>query len=301
MELRHLIYFEAVARHQHVSRAAEELSIAQPAITKQIRDLERELEGGPLFERVGRNLRLTEAGRTLLLHARVILAQAAMLRAEMRERGALRRGRVTLGTPPTIGERLLPDALAAFYRRYPELEICVHEGSTKELLRLLEDGQLDIAIVTLPVARRGLLATPLFTEELVLAVALDHRLAGQSAVSFAELADEPFLLYPPGYEMREATLAACKQAGFTPRVVLDGGAVDMLLRLAEANLGVAVMPLLAVVGHERLAVLRISDRSLRRTMALVIRDSSAVTPASLALHAFLEERLTRVAGADRKE
>src|SRR6185369_6911814 len=104
MELRHLIYFEAVARHQHVSRAAAELSIAQPAITKQIHDLERELESGALFERVGRNLRLTEAGRALLTHTRTILAQADALRADMRERGALRRGRVTLGTPPTIGE-----------------------------------------------------------------------------------------------------------------------------------------------------------------------------------------------------
>lgn len=293
MELRHLIYFEAVARHQHVSRAAVELSIAQPAITKQIHDLERELASGPLFERVGRNLRLTEAGRALLTHTRTILAQADALRADMHERGTLRRGRVTLGTPPTIGERVLPDVLAAFHRRYPELEICVHEGSTRELLVLLEDGKLDITIITLPVVRRGLRVTDLFSEDLVVVVASDHRLAGRAAVSFADLAEEPFLLYPPGYEMREATLAACKQAGFVPRVVLDGGAMDMLLRLAEAGLGIAVMPPLALTGTERLAVLRISDRPLRRTMALVSRDSSPMTPAALALHTFLEEWLKR--------
>ena len=183
--------------------------------------------------------------------------------------------------------------LAAFHRRYPELEICVHEGSTRELLVLLEDGKLDITIITLPVVRRGLRVTDLFSEDLVVVVASDHRLAGRAAVSFADLAEEPFLLYPPGYEMREATLAACKQAGFVPRVVLDGGAMDMLLRLAEAGLGIAVMPPLALTGTERLAVLRISDRPLRRTMALVSRDSSPMTPAALALHTFLEEWLKR--------
>lgn len=293
MDLRHLVYFEAVARHQHVSRAAAELSVAQPAISKQLHDLERELGGGPLFERVGRHLRLTEVGRVLLVHARTILAQVDALRSEMQEHGALRRGRVTLGTPPTIGERLLPNVLAAFHRRYPELELCIHEGSSKELLAMLEDGRLDIAIITMPVTRHALRITPLFTEELVVVVAQDHPLADRGTIAFCELADQSFLLYPPGYEMRETTLAACKQAGFEPRVVLDGGAMDMLLGLAETNLGVAMMPPLALTGRERLAVLHISDQTLRRTMVLVMRQGNAATPASHALHAFLEERLRR--------
>jgi DNA-binding transcriptional LysR family regulator len=293
MELRHLIYFEAVARHQHVSRAAEELSIAQPAITKQVHDLERELGGGPLFTRVGRNLRLTEPGQAFLVHVRAILAQVKAARAEMRERGELRHGQVTIGTPPTVGLRLLPEALAVFHRRYPALELRIREGSTQALLALIETGEVDLAVVTLPVTRRGLWTTRLFDEELVVVVAPDHPLADRETIDLGELADEPFLLYPVGYEMREVTLAACKQAGFTPRVVLDGGDMDMLLRLAEVGLGIALMPPLALSGAERLAVLRVRDQTLRRAMGFVSHGDQTLTPAALALRDFLANRLAR--------
>jgi DNA-binding transcriptional LysR family regulator len=291
MELRHLIYFEAVARHQHVSRAAEELSIAQPAITKQIHDLERELGAGPLFARVGRHLRLTGPGQAFLVHVRGILAQVDAARAEMRERGELRQGQVTIGTPPTVGLRLLPEALAVFHQRYPALELRIREGSTQALLTLIEAGEVDLAVVTLPVTRRGLWATRLFDEELVVVASLDHPLADRKAIDFGELADEPFLFYPVGYEMREVTLAACKQAGFTPRVVLDGGDMDMLLRLAEVGLGIALMPPLALSGGERLAILRVRDQTLRRTMGFVSHDERTLTPAALALRDFLARRL----------
>jgi DNA-binding transcriptional LysR family regulator len=292
VELRHLIYFEAVARHQHVSRAAAELAVAQPALSKQIHDLEREL-GVALFERVGRNVRLTEPGQALLVHARAILAQVEAAQTEMRERAGLRRGRAAIGAPPTVGTHLLPAPLAAFNRRYPGIELRMREDGSQTLLNLLEAGELDLAVVTLPVVGRGLWITPLFSEDLVVAVAPTHRLAGRGTVAFTELAEEPFLLYPRGYEMREATLAACQQAGFTPRVVLDGGAMDMMLRLAEAGLGIALMPRLALAGNGRLVALRVSDQALQRSMALVSREDRALAPAVRALRSFLEEQLAQ--------
>jgi LysR family transcriptional regulator, transcription activator of glutamate synthase operon len=298
MELRHLVYFEAVARHSHVSRAATELSIAQPAISKQLHDLERELGAGPLFERVGRRLRLTETGHAFLAHARAILAQVDTARAEMRERAGLRGGRVTIGAPPTVGERLLPGVLAEFHRRYPDVELRMHEGGTPALLRLLDSGEVDIAVVTLPIPRHGLRVTPLFAERLVVVVAQGHRLASRRSVAFEELAEEPFLLYEAGGSVRDATLAACRAAGFTPRVVLHGGSLAMLLRLAEAGLGIAVIPPLALTGSEPLAALRIRGARLERTMALVSREGHALPPATLTLRAFLEERLVRPDAAE---
>lgn len=291
MELRHLIYFEAVARHQHVSRAAVELSVAQPAISKQLHDLERELGAGPLFERVGRRLRLTEAGHALLIHARSIIAQVDATRAEMRERGGLRGGRVTIGAPPTVGERLLPAVLAAFHRRYPDIELRMHEGSTQTMLELLDRGEVDVAVVTLPIARQGLRVTPLFTERLVVVVGLGHRLAGRAEVTFADLVDEPFLLYQSGGYVREATLNACRAAGYAPRVVLHGGSLAMLLRLAEAGLGIAVIPQLALTGQEPLAALRIREPQLQRTVALVSREGALLPPATVSLRDFLEREL----------
>ncbi len=292
MELRHLIYFEAVVRHQNVTRAAEELLVAQPAITKQLHDLERELGGGPIFEKVGRNLRLTETGKGLLTHTRTILAQIEVLRAEMRERGELRQGRVTMGAPPTVGERLLPKLLEVFHRRYPALELCMYEANSRMLLELMYAGEIDLAVITMPVREHKLRVTPLFKEPLVLVVSLEHRLALQTSVTFGELADEPFLLYSPG-SVRETTLNACRTAGFEPRIVLNGGAVEMLLRLAEAGLGVAVIPKSALVGKEHLAVLELKEPSLWRIMALASREDRALTPAALALRIFLEEHLVR--------
>ncbi len=290
MELRHLIYFETVARYQHVSRAAHELSVAQPAITKQLRDLEIELGGGPLFEKVGRNVRLTEGGKALLTHTRTILAQVEVLRSEMRERGELRRGQVRLGTPPTIGERLLPKILTAFHQRYPGLELCMYEANSEKLLELMEAGEIDLAVLTMPASEQKLRIIPLFQEPLVLIVALEHPLAARSTVSFLELTAEPFLLYAPGY-VRDATLAACRAAGFGPRLVLNGGAVEMILKLAEAGLGVAVIPKLALIGNEQLAVLTLCDPPLSRTMGLASREDRALTPAALALRSFLEAEI----------
>jgi DNA-binding transcriptional LysR family regulator len=300
MELRHLVYFEAVARHQHVSRAAAELSVAQPAVSKQIHDLERELGGVALFERVGRNVRLTEAGQALLEHVRIILAQVEAARAEIQERMGLERGRVAIGAPPTVGIQLLPGVLVAFNERYPGLELVMREGGTQTMLGLLETGEVDLAVVTLPVpeARRkegrgGLHVAVLFTEELVVVVSPAHPLAGRGTVRFAELAAEPFLLYPQGYGMRDKTLEACQRAGFTPRIVLDGGEMDMVLRLAETGLGIALMPRLALEGSRSLVALRVSDQRLERTMALVSRDDRALAPAARALRDFLERELVR--------
>jgi LysR family transcriptional regulator, transcription activator of glutamate synthase operon len=292
IELRDLHYFEVIARLEHVSKAAQELSIAQPALSKLIRDLEAQL-GVTLFERVGRNLRLSEAGKRLQEHAHIIRAQYAALYAEMRESAGAEIGRVAIGTPPTVGLRLLPRVLAQFHQEHPAVELHVRESSSQGLLNLLDDAAIDLAIVALPAGRRGVHETPLFSERLVVVVSRNHPFADRGTIAFSELADQPFLLYPVGYEMREATLNACKQAGFRPRIVLDGGEMDMLLRLAEVGLGLAVMPQLALSQVHELAILHVHDQELRRTMGLVSRRNRAITPAVAAMRSYLIEHLSR--------
>lgn len=292
MELRHLRYFEAVARHSHVTRAAAELHIAQPALSKQISQLEQEL-GVALFDRVGRSLRLTEAGEALLPHARAAMAQVEAAKAAMAERVGLRRGRATVGTPPTVGTQLLPAVLAAFNGRYPGIELRLHEAGVQTLLDLLETGLTDVAIVTLPVEDEQLTVVPLFTEEMVVAVWRGHPLEDRETVAIGELAREPWVLSPENYELREAMLRACQQAGFTPRVVLDGGETDTLMRFVAAGIGVALAPRLAVQGANDLVALRVSDQQLQRTLGLVWRGDRVASPAARALREFLVEELRR--------
>lgn len=292
MELRHLRYFEAVARHSHVTRAAAELHIAQPALSKQISQLEHEL-GVALFDRVGRNVRLTEAGEALLPHARAVMAQVEAARAEMAERIGLRKGRATVGAPPTVGNQLLPQALAIFNQRYSGIELRLHEAGVQTLLDLLETGLTDVAVVTLPVDDENLTVLPLFTEEMVIAVWRGHPLATRSEVSISELADEPWVLSPENYELREAALSVCERAGFTPRVVLDGGETDTLLRFVAAGLGIALVPRLAVQSVSDLVPLRVADQKLERSLGVVWRGDRVASPAARALREFLVEQLQR--------
>lgn len=288
MELHHLRYFEAVARLGHVTRAAQELHIAQPSLSKQIQVLEAEL-GVQLFDRVGRRVELTDAGKLLLPYARRVLRDVAEAREVLRQRADLTTGRVSIGAPPTVGTRLLPQALADFNARFGGIALELHEEGAGQLVSLLAEGTVDLAVVPIPVA--GVACEELFTEELVIAVALHHRLAQQGTITSAELMHEDVILFPKGYELRDQTLQLCRAAGFEPRIVLDGGEMDTVLRLTAVGLGVALVPRLALDGAEGLVGLSLTDTHAQRTLGLIWHDQRTLSPAARALQRFLIERL----------
>lgn len=288
MELHRLAYFEAIARHGHVSHAARELHLAQPSLSKQLRLLEAEL-GVQLFDRVGRHMELTDMGRLLLPYARRILGEVAAARETLHQYQALDRGRAAVGVTPTVGTRLLPKALAAFNTIHPGIELEVQEAGARRLLELLAAGVVHLAVVPVPVD--GVACAELWTEDLVLAVALEHRLAGEQEVRAGELADEAFILFPAGYDLRERTLELCRTAGFVPRIVLDGAEMDTVLRCVAAGLGIAIVPRLALTGAEGIVGLHIRDLELRRTLGLVWHQERQLPPAAEALRSFLLDRL----------
>lgn len=288
MELRHIQYFEAVARHGHVTRAARELHIAQPSLSKQIRVLEADL-GATLFDRVGRRVELTDAGKQLLPYARRILRDAAAARAALQQRADLSQGHVSIGAPPTVGTHLLPHALAEFNARYAGIELELHETGAGRLVELLNEGTVDLSVVPVPVA--GVACVELFTEELVVAVAAAHPLARQNDVEAADLAGEGFILFPAGYELRDTTLRLCHEAGFTPRIVLDGGEMDTVLRFAAVGLGIAVVPRLALEGEEALVGVPLRGANLERTLGVIWHAERELSPAAAALRQFLIDRL----------
>ncbi len=188
-----------------------------------------------------------------------------------------------------MGTHLLPAALASFNEAHPGITLELHEAGGSRLLGLLVDGVVDLAIVPLPVA--GVASEGLFTEELVIAVAAEHRLAGQPAVSAADLADEGFILFPLGYELRDRTLELCRSAGFEPRVVLDGGAMDTVLRFAAVGLGIAVLPRLALDDAAGLVGLPLAGQQLVRTLGLAWHPERQLPPAARALQHFLRAAL----------
>jgi LysR family transcriptional regulator, transcription activator of glutamate synthase operon len=245
MEMHQLMYFESVSRHLHFTRAAEELNVAQPSVSQQIRKLENEL-GAPLFHRMKRHVALTEAGKTFLPHARAVLQRLEEARLEVQELSGLHKGTLAVGAPPSVGTHLLPRALAVFSRRHPGIALSFREAGSRTLVGLLEEGELDLATVIQPIRHPALETQPLIEEELLLAVPRQHHLASAGnvpRVRLAQLRQEPFVLLREGaYDLRAQTLAACRRAGFEPQVALDGGEMDSMLRFVAAGIGLAILP-----------------------------------------------------------
>jgi DNA-binding transcriptional LysR family regulator len=294
VELRQLRYFVAVARRQHVTAAAATIGVAQPALSQQIRLLEREL-GLDLFDRAGRRLRLTPAGAALLPRAERVLAEVESAVGEMAEFAGLRRGRLVAGVLPSLALRLLPPLLADFHDRYPGLELALREERSDALLALVEAGEVDLALLHQPATGgqpAAVALEPLFTEELVAVTAPGHPLAARAAAPLTALRDEPLLLSKPGSGIRRVTLDACAAAGFTPHVAFESDGVATLRALAAVGLGVAILPRSeATTAGPPVAIVALTEPALTRTVALAWRPTHYRTPAAGVFLAFVRERL----------
>src|SRR3989449_6934056 len=266
MEVHQLRYFVAVAELRHFTKAARGLRIAQPSVSRAIRVLEEEL-GTQLFHRMKGNVALTPAGEVLLPWARRVLADIDGAALEVRELAELRRGRLAVGATPSLTITLLPPALAKFHTAFPGIDLVLHEAGSRDLVRELEQGALDVALVILPMRHEMLEATPLLREELVVAVAADHPLASRKTIGVADLKGVPLVMFRAGYDLRATTLAAFRRAGFEPTLALEGGEMDGVLRLAAAGLGVAIVPSLVIEPAGPLRAVRLAE-SPTRTIGL---------------------------------
>ena len=269
MEFHQLRYFVAVAEERHFTKAARGLHVAQPSVSRAIRVLEEEL-GTSLFHRMKGNVALTPAGETLLPWARRVLADVDGATGEVRELADLRRGRLAVGATPSLTITLLPPALAKFHSAYPGIDLVLQEAGSRDLVRELEQGALDVALVILPVSHETLETSPLLREELVVAVAPDHALASRRTIPIADLKGVPLVMFRDGYDLRAATVAACRRAGFEPLFALEGGEMDGVLRLAAAGLGVAVVPSLVIDPAGPLKAVRLAE-PLTRTIGFANR------------------------------
>lgn len=293
MEMHQLAYFESVSRHLHFTRAAEELNVAQPSVSQQIRKLESEL-GAPLFHRMKPRVALTEAGKTFLPHARAVLRQLEEARVEVQELSGLAKGTLAVGAPPSVGTHLLPRALAAFSRRRPGIHLTFREGGSRTLVQLLEDGELDLAVVIQPIRHPVLETLPLLEEELLLAVPRAHPLAPtRRRVRLAELEHEPFVLLREGaYDLRDQTLAACRRVGFEPRVALDGCEMDSVLRFVGEGIGVAILPAMVLRELDPRSgprALRLQQPKLTRSLVLARRRDRYLSAAAREFAGVLQE------------
>ena len=283
MEFFQLRYFVAAARHLNFSKAAAEVYIAQPSLSQQIANLEKEL-GTPLFVRTGRAVRLTDAGEALLEHAERILAQAEAARRTVRAVAGLEQGQLSIWTLPTPGQHLLPPYLVRFRQAYPGIELRVHEAvPTRAVGEAVASSKADLGILQLPCPVEGLEQRELRTEDLVLVVPDGHPLTQRpDPPSLADLADETFVWVPEGRTEEHPFYAACLAAGFAPKIACVSGSATGMQALVAAGLGIALLPRLAVHPPPGAVLIEFAQPRPTRTLTIAWRDDGSLSHAGKA-------------------
>ncbi|HBN54185.1 MAG TPA: DNA-binding transcriptional regulator OxyR [Stenotrophomonas sp.] len=280
MNLRDLKYLVALAEHKHFGRAAAACFVSQPTLSTQIKKLEEEL-GVPLVERAPRKVMLTPAGREAAARARGIVAEVEQMKEAARRSRDPEAGTVRLGIFPTLGPYLLPHVVPAIRERFPQLELLLVEEKSDVLLAQLRNGQLDAALLALPLHDEQLHTEFLFEEPFVLAAPEGHPLAAHASLTMADLADQRLLLLQDGHCLRDQALDVCHLAGALEKSEFQATSLETLRQMVAANVGVTLLPMLAVkppvARSENIRLLGFAggDAPSRR-IAMVWRRSSAM-------------------------
>ncbi|MDR3402250.1 MAG: LysR family transcriptional regulator [Chthoniobacter sp.] len=278
MELYQLQYFLEVARQRNFTRAAARLHLAQAALSEQIRKLEDEL-GTPLFRRGRRESTLTAAGETLCGHAEALLDRAAAARHAVQELVGLRGGKLVIGAIPSVSAGLLPAAVTAFRQRYPLVELVIAEGTSESVAEGVESGRVEMGIIQHPTPAGPFEERALLTESFVIVASSTHPIAHRRSIRLASLAEEPFVFFKG--RARDSALAACRAAGFEPRLACESGELETVRALVAAGLGLALLPELAAQrAKPACALVRLSGPKVERQLVVVTRRGHAASPAA---------------------
>lgn len=278
LTLKQLRYFEALARHGHFGRAADDCAVTQPALSMQIRELEETL-GTPLFERAARTTSLTRFGTMFAERARAILRSVEELEDLARMAGRGLSGPLRLGIIPTIAPYLLPRIIAELAATRPEIELHLRETVTPKLVQELTEGKLDAAIIALPISEPALTEVPLFTESFVLVrPAIDRDKPVPTPDKLRELR---LLLLEEGHCFRDQALSFCDMSQSRPREMLDGSSLATLVQMVGAGIGVTLIPEMAVPVETRSAAVAISRFAApepARHIGMVWRKTTPLAP-----------------------
>lgn len=240
MDIKPLRYFQAVALARSFTRAAEQLHVAQPAISMAIKKLEAELEL-TLFHRHERQISLTDEGEKLLQHSQKILQALDDARLEMAELKGLTRGEVRVGIPSMLGSYYFPPILMAFRHRYPELNLSVIEGGTWQLQQMLERGELDLGIIVAEFVPEELKAETFLQAEMLVTVARDHPLAQQTRISYDDFFNEELVMFKEGYFHRKIVDRMAQEAGRSPNIGFETNLIPLIKSIVKQGFGISTL------------------------------------------------------------
>jgi LysR family hydrogen peroxide-inducible transcriptional activator len=247
MTLTELRYIVALARERHFGRAAEKCHVAQPTLSVAVKKLEDEL-GVILFERGQSEVSVTPAGEPIVRQAECVLAEAARVKELADTVGDPLAGPLRLGAIHTIGPYLLPRLVPLLRARAPKMPLMIQESFTTQLVEALKSGELDVAVLALPIEEPGLVAQAVYDEAFRVLVPAGHAWAKRKSIDAAHLLDEPLLMLGRGNCFRDQVLDLCSRAGAGGPQVLEGSSLETIRLMVASEVGITVMPSSAVDG-----------------------------------------------------
>lgn len=277
LSMKQLRYFDSLARHGHFGKAAADCAISQPALSVQIRELE-ELIGAPLVERGPRPIRLTQLGEQFALRIRDILKSVDELGNLSRLSAEPFSGHVRLGVIPTLAPYMLPAVIKGLSERFPGLDVRPREAITQKLLADLSDGKLDAVILALPVDETALVSHELFEEEFVLVRPLKDE--AKPVPSLEKLGEMQLLLLEEGHCFRDQAIEFCRITASPARDIIEGSSLSTLVQMVGAEIGVTLIPQIAVGMEARSAAVSVSylpSPAPRRRIGMAWRRSNPLS------------------------
>jgi DNA-binding transcriptional LysR family regulator len=281
--------FLAVAEQGSFSQAANALYISQPAVSKSVQELERQLDL-LLFDRSGRKLQLTEAGTLTMRHARQIFALERSAETALDQLRGLETGHLSLGASQTVGTDLLPPIMGAFHRRYPGIQLSLEIGNTQQVVELLLHGTLDTAFVEGPVNRAGLVIHPWRSDRLVVIAAPDHPLVARQPLTLEQILDEPFVVREQGSGTRAVFEQALRERQADIQIAMELGSNEAVKNAVSAGLGISVISEATIpvpIKAGVLVTLDVADFDLTRSLTRIEVEGRPASPALTAFWPFL--------------
>ncbi|MFG6120344.1 LysR family transcriptional regulator [Thalassobacillus sp. B23F22_16] len=296
MELKQIKYFMEVAEREHVTEAALQLGIAQSAVSRQIFNLEAELEVD-LFIREGRNVRLTPIGKIFYEHMKKASMVIENARREVMEYRDPEKGTVHIGFPSSMAAYTIPMAISAFRRVYPNVKFNLTQGFYYQLIERVIKGDISMALLApLPGNREKIRGDILFSENIVALLPMDHPLADRSEIEINDLKQDAFVLFPEGFILRSIITDACLKLGFEPNIPFEVEDIDSIKGLVSAGLGVTLIPEITLVDHlpRNTVKIPLRDSYMRRTVGVISSSERQLLPAEQRFYEFLKQFFNRI-------
>ncbi|WP_026314648.1 LysR family transcriptional regulator [Heyndrickxia acidiproducens] len=294
MEWQQFEYFQTLAQMEHVTHAAEALSISQSALSRSIARFEEEI-GVPLFDRQGRSIRLNQYGHIFLKRVNRILKELNEGKKEIQDMLDPDRGQVALGFLHTLSTNYIPDLIASFRNLYPKIDFRLGQGPSHTLVEQLESGELDLCLMAPMKFKSPIIWKQLWKEELFAIVPKGHKYAARGMVTLKEMADEPFIHLKAGYSLRMMVEKIFKDAGLAPRILFEGEEADTVAGLVAAGLGISILPDLKGIDQSKIAKIPIQNSKFYRTIGIAWMEGRYLSPATGKFKQFVLEHFRDIA------